>query len=1243
MSSPGVFNNHPSPFTMESFHDTGDGHDPDAECQQRMMQGKRSHYSPGMPRRLSNPSTVKVLYTFDDENKSNCLARLPGSHLIPVLFAEDNTPIGIFDLRSCIRTIVKARCVFQSLSAGTEGVADLPWHSPDLELKLNQFDFIVHSTDFSEQGRPTESKGLLSEYLATTPPTHDNPAVASETRIIGRVCKNLLAGFTNNGPRETLEVKLKLIPFPRGAQNEADKSMDTTHIQGRGMSGAFESGSSTEYMYAGYADNAAPAQNREPQWQRQQASMGGQAPCNRNGAFTPIANNGFSNSRPASPAGSCISMNHTMPMDANSRPSSRASTHQVQADYIFDDPFTEDGPMKKRAKLTQTEWQGRPTFGSNSESLRVTASTAASIRGFRPLVEHSAVASDLGPRAPTPRPFEKRKRQSLVSQASSGLRRESTASDHHSPYPQSDCSIAGDGQTSHAASSPDMPSSPPPGFYNMEGDAPPSSPLLPELPIHADSGFQSGYQSGYQSGFQSGFQSDLPTDVLNSELPLPQGVDQRAIIRKEKWRETRQKTIANTAWENLVPDNSANLKFVPAPTDPLLMKRARSAVGLGDPVSSPTTHRPLKPAIPRKTSAAQPTNEGGPLPASIVPTAASARPSSSQLPIEASAGPRPVAQMDLPATSNLREPSLEASAGPRSKSITMLKKNPLSRQGKRPTTKRLPRSNTWSGHASSDVESDGTRGGNVISQSRNGSGSVRQTSIKNQLQSAVAAGELPRFCNNCGAIQTPTWRPYWIRVEYGTGDDVDCGQETGIHCVEPLSRDDQGKVLTYRIYKQWSFLSPEEKESNMFEQCILCNPCGGFLKKWGRHRPENMWDQNPSVPAELVKKNNRGRKKVEKTKGYGLLSSDIFQDPTSNIFTDIPMSDAVPLSAPVLPESRTPSVQPDPTAMPPPQITQDSSAPSQWNDADAAAALQRAIQPSPSKAIGSKESPINLDEGLTPKPVRRTLFPSPRKEGEFKSLGGDQYPEVDKGKPDENSSTEKAQSPSSEDEADQLDKENCPPPIDENDDLAHLFDFSNTPNTSPNNAPTLPFLRTPLSKSRPSREPLVSLNDEFNSDALPESLGLHPQSSPLALKSQPQLTPTTLHINKLLSEGVSQSPSRNFNFNEFFSTPVNIRSTSFDFNAEDLFGDMNTAEFTMPSSPPMTGSAYFENLFEFYEDATATEGISGDMTGQENEGASTNSGRVKDGTEGEAQGDDIQVQPLDITAILGAVTELPAH
>lgn len=54
-------------------------------------------------------STVKVLYTFDDENKSNCLARLPGAMSIPTVAVDESTEVGVIELRACIRAIVAAR------------------------------------------------------------------------------------------------------------------------------------------------------------------------------------------------------------------------------------------------------------------------------------------------------------------------------------------------------------------------------------------------------------------------------------------------------------------------------------------------------------------------------------------------------------------------------------------------------------------------------------------------------------------------------------------------------------------------------------------------------------------------------------------------------------------------------------------------------------------------------------------------------------------------------------------------------------------------------------------------------------------------------------------------------------------------------------------------------------------------------------------------------------------------------
>lgn len=54
---------------------------------------------------------MKVLYTFDDQNKTNCLARWPHPINVQVVYVEESTPIGIIELKTCIQAIVAARYV----------------------------------------------------------------------------------------------------------------------------------------------------------------------------------------------------------------------------------------------------------------------------------------------------------------------------------------------------------------------------------------------------------------------------------------------------------------------------------------------------------------------------------------------------------------------------------------------------------------------------------------------------------------------------------------------------------------------------------------------------------------------------------------------------------------------------------------------------------------------------------------------------------------------------------------------------------------------------------------------------------------------------------------------------------------------------------------------------------------------------------------------------------------------------
>lgn len=57
----------------------------------------------------SRQNLVKVLYTFDDKNKQNCLARWPHVLEVQTAFLDEDTQIGVIELKTCIQAIVSAR------------------------------------------------------------------------------------------------------------------------------------------------------------------------------------------------------------------------------------------------------------------------------------------------------------------------------------------------------------------------------------------------------------------------------------------------------------------------------------------------------------------------------------------------------------------------------------------------------------------------------------------------------------------------------------------------------------------------------------------------------------------------------------------------------------------------------------------------------------------------------------------------------------------------------------------------------------------------------------------------------------------------------------------------------------------------------------------------------------------------------------------------------------------------------
>lgn len=204
-------------------------------------------------------------------------------------------------------------------------------------------------------------------------------------------------------------------------------------------------------------------------------------------------------------------------------------------------------------------------------------------------------------------------------------------------------------------------------------------------------------------------------------------------------------------------------------------------------------------------------------------------------------------------------------------------------------------------------------------------------------------------------------------------------------------------------------------------------------------RPEDKWNSRPRASKKRQpRKNGLQSDTAEPQSDY----------PQSGLWTDAMQPDETNDEGGNVSEEREDSDEPQ---MPPPPITNRPRASSmqgqsrraisqdRWDSATLEAALQRAIQSSPARLMGTQESPIELEDDPTPKPTRRLLFPSPRKDGEVKSLDDSHIP-ISNGKQLD------GKVDISMDDLFQIgtsttDKENLPP-FDVNDDLAHLFEVS---------------------------------------------------------------------------------------------------------------------------------------------------------------------------------------------------------
>lgn len=347
---------------------------------------------------------------------------------------DERTTIGVVDLRTCLQAV--AQC------------------SPEI-VDQHDTDYSIYATDYSEMNWPLVGQGMLSWGL-----DQNGSQQQQEQLVTGRVTRNIMA-ILGNGSRDTLEVKLKLTAVPKMHPRSDFPSMDSLDMSKFAPTPTDTNSEWNSFIQSnpllGHSANVAsmpspalpPTQLSQPNGhhnaderrflESRHESAPPQPP--RPASIPPqnvtrqpsvplanIAPSPASLQRVASPAlaprpPGVVELPPTRP---SSRPTSRASKSrsrqptgrprgrprkkpQETGNTSAAEEATDgdEGPQKKRAKVTKTEYNMIAPFGSGPESLRVTASISGSLRSMRPVgLGDTAVANHLQdvPRAPTPVP-----------------------------------------------------------------------------------------------------------------------------------------------------------------------------------------------------------------------------------------------------------------------------------------------------------------------------------------------------------------------------------------------------------------------------------------------------------------------------------------------------------------------------------------------------------------------------------------------------------------------------------------------------------------------------------------------------------------------------------------------------------------------------------------------------------------------------------------------------------------------
>ncbi|KAI1496754.1 hypothetical protein F5X99DRAFT_57420 [Biscogniauxia marginata] len=1181
------------------------------------------------------PMGLKVHYTFDKDSQERCLARWPQILQVRTIPIDEHTSIGVIDLSTCLQAV--AQC------------------SPELAGDSDK-DYTIYAFDYSEPDTPLVGQGMLSWGLSQAPGLLD-----SQSQVVtGRVTKNLLAIF-GNGIKETLEVRLKLTAVPKITRNNPtsrpQSSARHTPTLTTSFSATTESNEWNSFIRAnpglGHPTQASSVNSPiMPEPVRPFGSSYGArndiapnfqgapaAPSSRPTSVDPVSRERQDTTR--TPASSNVPLMPSPSVDEptqtqttaktskpQSRPSSRASSHvptgrprgrprkttlvaEGSTSGYEDGTDGDDQPprKKKRAKTTKVERSNTATFGSAPESLRVAASTAGSIRNFRPIAASGDTpgGSHLQevPRAPTPIPNSRLsglpyirptgasslRRQSISSHSvdgsfasQPGLNRSlSQSQDAQSPLD----SIASPAQTySDEASPADIGSSPPvprSALYSVRSSPAPSSPILPPMAIpttQPDSGFMSGGLDGSRVDDDNISRGPIKSSTQTLGVAKPKPRRSRA-----KKQETKTQPDLHIHTETPGPPELLPQTSIYNPPVPLAQRNSERA-------KTPATTdnmREFSSAAPPDTTMSEP----------IKPTTVVGQ---QEKRVEERI-PSPEEESTRGSFTDIFDTGLMSDAGddhqqyleslglgdhsftpadegtppgdiqPNAESNASHVRNRVQNASMEPELPTVPASDpvlpqltlpmplSEPAHPQTDIID--------MPEEKSNKNYIKRQTIKQKLEEAVAQGQMPSFCQNCGALQTPTWRKIWKQEHKGVPEYHEYSEKPGhVTAIKILRRDDDGKPTAYDIIKK--SLGPTDNKS-AWTEVLLCNPCGIWFSKWKAHRPAEKWEKDEQRLTQTRKKRANGngpsRSKKSRTKNDG---------------QTILNSEACPPTDPMgqLDGSLSPRESTSHTLNHEQQVDNVSEKGSgKGRKRTTAEARDRGS--THSRGTGTPGSPIMLDEELGA--TRRLLFPSPRKDGEQRVLGEVavnivQTSEVNGAKEEEY----------------EAGKENCGPPSQGqnmvNNDFSDLFGTPPRPSTPPPKVASSGPFKTPT-RPTPSHRPITrSVTKSKRSGRSANSPSqLDPSCTPTRtprsslrrsprhllaahlLEDQGLETPLTRSLNQLLSDAenfVMPSPSRAFQL-DLNSLPQLDSDDHLAGAAHFDFGNLLSTDNLMPSSPPM--------------------------------------------------------------------------